>query len=64
MLDSDSSDDLTSGASGGINGDRGRRTMSISRARTVLLLVLVSILSQLLITLVEASRSQIESLSW
>ena len=64
MLDSDSSDDLMSGASGGINGDQGRRTMSTSRARTILLLVLVSILSQLLITLVEASRSQIESPSW
>ena len=64
MLDSDSSDDLTSGASGGINGDRGWRTMSTSRARIILLLVLVFTLLQLLITLVEASRSQIESPSW
>ena len=45
MLDSDSSDDLMSGTSGGINGDRGWQTMSTSHAWTILLLVLVSILS-------------------
>ena len=32
MLDSDSSDDLMLGASGGTNGDRGRQTMNTSRA--------------------------------
>ena len=51
MLDSDSSDDLMSGASGGTNGDRGRRTMNTSHAWITLL---VSTLSELLITSVDA----------
>ena len=64
MLDSDSSDDLMSGASGGTNGDRGRRIMNTSLALVVLSSSLVSVLPELLITSVEASWSQIESPSW
>ena len=64
IFDSDSSEDLMSGASGGPNSDRGRQTMNISRARSGLLLMLVSSLSELLRTSVEASALQIESPSW
>jgi hypothetical protein len=60
-LDSDSSNDLMSGASGGTNGDQERWTMNTSRVWSVLLLMPVPILSELLTTSVEASVSQIES---
>jgi hypothetical protein len=57
ILDSDSSDDLMSGASGGTNGDQGRWTTNTSRVWSILLSMLVSILSELLRTSVEASAS-------
>jgi hypothetical protein len=57
ILDSDSSDDLMSGASRGTNSYRGRRIMNTSRVWSVLLLMSVSILSESLRTLVDASAS-------
>jgi hypothetical protein len=42
MLDSDSSEDLTSGACGGISG--GRQTIKTSRARTASMFALLELL--------------------
>ena len=57
MLDLDSSKDLMSGTSGGINGDRGQRIMNTSVSLVVLSSSLISVLPELLITSVEVSRS-------